>query len=224
MLLPINAQHPEPRKIRRAVEALLAGEVIGYPTDTMYGLGCDIANKKALDRLYQIKGMNRSQQLAFICPDLSEIAKYAIVDNQTYRVLRRFLPGPYCFILQATREVPRLVQTKRKAVGIRIPNHEVIRAVARELGRPVISTTAQRSGAEPHVDPSEIDADFHGLGLVIDAGVGGVVPTTVVDLTVQPPVVVREGAGPVESLTDDAPRSLRGMQQSMRELKENWAD
>ncbi|MBX3202970.1 MAG: threonylcarbamoyl-AMP synthase, partial [Labilithrix sp.] len=210
MLVQVNPLHPEPRKIDRAVKALQAGEVIGYPTDTVYGLGCDIGNKKAADRLYQIKGMDRAHPLAFICPDLSEIAKYAIVDNQHYRVLKRFLPGPYCFILEATREVPRLLQTKRKTIGIRVPNHEVIRSVVSALGRPVISTTAQRGGAEVYVDANEIDDDFPGLGLVLDAGPGGVVPTTVVDLTVHPPQVVREGAGPVDEFTDEAPRSLRG--------------
>jgi len=223
MLVQVNPLHPEPRKIQRAVDALLAGEVIGYPTDTVYGLGCDISSKKAADRLYQMKGMDRSHPLAFICPDLSEIAKYAIVDNQVYRILKRFLPGPYCFILEATREVPRILQTKRKTIGIRVPNHEVTRSLVRGLGRPVISTTAQRSGAEVHVDPSEIDDDFPGLGLVLDAGAGGVIPTTVVDLTVQPPEVMREGAGPVDEFLDEAPRSLRGMQKEMRQLKEEWS-
>ena len=217
----MNPEHPEPRKIRRAVDALTAGEVIGYPTDTVYGLGCDIASKKAVDRLYQIKGMDRSHPLAFIVPDLSEIARYAIVDNQVYRVLRRFLPGPYCFILVATKEVPRLLQTKRKTIGIRVPNHPVITAVVQELGRPVISTTAQRAGAEPHVDAREIDDDFPGLGLVIDAGGGGLVPTTVVDLTVSPPVIIREGAGPVEEFIEEAPRSLRTVRAAMKELKED---
>ncbi|HVJ93438.1 MAG TPA: L-threonylcarbamoyladenylate synthase [Labilithrix sp.] len=221
MLVQVNPLHPEPRKIQRAVDAVLAGEVIGYPTDTVYGLGCDIANKKAADRLYQIKGMDRSQSLAFICPDLSEIAKYAIVDNQIYRVLKRFLPGPYCFILEATREVPRLLQTKRKTIGIRVPDHEVVRSLVRGLGRPIISTTAQRDDSEPYVDPHEIDADFRGLGLVLDGGAGGVVPTTVVDLTVQPPAVLRQGAGGVDEFVDDAPRSLRGMQVAMRQLKED---
>lgn len=220
MLVEINAEHPEPRKIRRAIEALEAGEVIGYPTDTVYGLGCDLTNKKAVDRLYQIKGMDRSQPLAFICPDLSEIAKYAIVDNQTYRVLRRFLPGPYTFILEATREVPRLIQTKRKTIGIRIPQNAITCALARELGRPVISTTAQKKGEEPFVDPDEIDDAFKGLGMVIDGGAGGTEPTTVIDLTVQPPLVVREGAGPVEDFLDEAPRSLRDTQHAMRELKQ----
>src|SRR6187401_3466728 len=103
MLLEINPFGPEPRKIRRAVDALEAGEVIGYPTDTVYGLGCDLTNKRAVDRLYSIKGMDANHPLAFICPDLGNIAQYAVVENHHYRVLRRFLPGPYCFILQATR-------------------------------------------------------------------------------------------------------------------------
>ena len=225
MLLEINPEHPEPRKIKKAVEALNAGEVIGYPTDTVYGLGCDISSKKAVDRLYQIKGMDRAHPLSFICPDLSEIARYAVVDNQVYRVLRRFLPGPYCFILEATREVPRLLQTKRKTIGIRVPKHEVIAAVVRELGRPVISTTAQRAGADqPHIDAREIDADFKGLGLVIDAGAGGLVPATVIDLTVSPPEIIREGAGSIEDFTELAPRSLRGVREAMKQLKEDMRD
>ncbi|MDB4941996.1 MAG: hypothetical protein JWP97_1530 [Labilithrix sp.] len=220
MLLEINAEHPEPRKIRRAVDALEAGEVIAYPTDTVYGLGCDITSKKAVDRLYQIKGMDKSHPLAIICPDLSEIARYAVVDNQVYRVLKHLLPGPYCFILEATREVPRLLQTKRKSIGIRVPHHAVTCALVRELGRPIISTTAQKPGGDdPYVDPSEIDDDFKGLGLVIDSGAGGLVPTTVVDLMVSPPLVIRMGAGPVEDLTEEAPRSLRDVRNQMKQLK-----
>lgn len=199
MLLPINPDHPEPRKVHRAVEALRNGEVIAYPTDTVYGLGCDLMNKKAVDRLYAIKGMDRSHQLAFICPDLSDIARYAIVEKPAYRILRHFLPGPYCFILEATRDVPKLVQSKRRTVGIRIPRHEVIRAVTRELGRPVISTTAQRQGEDPFVDPKELDAAFRGLAMVLDGGAGGMLPTTVIDLTKAPPEVLREGAGAIEA-------------------------
>jgi tRNA threonylcarbamoyl adenosine modification protein (Sua5/YciO/YrdC/YwlC family) len=198
MLLAINPDHPEPRKIRRAVDALNAGGVIAYPTDTVYGLGCDLTNKHAIDRLYAIKRMDRSHPLAFVCPDLANIARYALVDNQVYRVLKRFLPGPYTFILPATREVPKLVQMKRKNVGIRVPACEAARALARELGRPIISSTAARPGAEPMVDPHEIDEEFHGLALVLDAGGGGLVPTTVIDLTTTPPEVVREGAGPAD--------------------------
>jgi tRNA threonylcarbamoyl adenosine modification protein (Sua5/YciO/YrdC/YwlC family) len=195
LLLSINIDHPEPRKIRRAVEALEAGGVIAYPTDTVYGLGCDLTNKNAIERLYAIKGMARSHPLAFVCPDLSDIARYAIVENQVYRVLRRFLPGPYTFILGATREVPKLVQMKRKNVGIRVPACEATRALARELGRPIISSTAARPGEEPFVDPKEIDAAFKGLALVLDGGAGGLVPTSVIDLTTSPPEIVREGAG-----------------------------
>jgi tRNA threonylcarbamoyl adenosine modification protein (Sua5/YciO/YrdC/YwlC family) len=195
MLLSINLDHPEPRKIRRAVDALSAGGVIAYPTDTVYGLGCDLTNKHAIERLYAIKGMDRSHPLAFVCPDLANIARYALVDNQVYRVLKRFLPGPYTFILPATREVPKLVQMKRKNVGIRVPACEATRALARELGRPIISSTAARPGEEPMVDPHEIDDEFHGLAMVLDAGGGGLVPTTVIDLTTTPPEIVREGAG-----------------------------
>lgn len=198
MLLAINPDHPEPRKVRRAVDALEAGAVIAYPTDTVYGLGCDLTNKHAIERLYSIKGMDRSHPLAFVCPDLSDIARYAIVDNQVYRVLRRFLPGPYTFILAATREVPKLVQMKRKNVGIRVPACEATRALARELGRPIISSTAARPGGEPLVDPHEIATAFKGLAMVLDAGAGGLVPTTVIDLTTSPPEVVREGAGAVD--------------------------
>lgn len=200
MLLQINHDHPEPRKIKRAVELLEKGEVIAYPTDTVYGLGCDLLNKQAIDSLYRIKGMSRDKPLAFICPDLSDISKYAIVENAAYRVLKRLLPGPYCFVLTATREVPKMVQTKQKTIGIRIPDHPVTLALVRELGRPIISTTAAPLGEDPLIDPWEISERFHGLAAVIDAGPCGVVPTTVVDLTGDVPRVVREGAGPTEGL------------------------
>lgn len=199
MILSIYPEHPEPRKVRRAVDALSSGEVIAYPTDTVYGFGCDVMNKKAVDKLYAIKGIDASHPLAFVCPDLSDIARYAIVENQVYRVLRRFLPGPYCFILPATRDVPKILQSKRKTVGIRVPNHPVTQALVREFGRPLISTSAQRPEDEgPMIDPHEIDDRFPGLALVLDAGVGGTVPTTVIDVTKFPPEVVREGAGSID--------------------------
>ncbi len=176
---------------------MLTGAVIAYPTDTVYGLGCDLTNKHAIERLYAIKRMDRKHPLSFVCPDLSDIARYAIVDNQVYRVLRRFLPGPYTFVLQATREVPKLVQMRRKTVGIRVPACEATRALARELGRPIVSSTAARPGEPPFVDPHEIDRAFGELALVLDAGAGGLVPTTVIDLTTSPPSVIREGAGSV---------------------------
>jgi len=195
MLLEVNPLTPEPRKIKKAVEALAAGEVIAYPTDTCYGIGCDGFNKKAVDRLYQIKGADRSQMLAIVCQNLGEIAKYGVMHDRVYRTLREFLPGPYCFILEATREVPKLIQTPRKTVGVRIPNHPVALALAAELGRPIISSTAARHGETPNPDPHEIEAEFRGLSLVLDAGAGGTVPTTVIDLSGASPVIVRRGAG-----------------------------
>jgi tRNA threonylcarbamoyl adenosine modification protein (Sua5/YciO/YrdC/YwlC family) len=197
MLLEIQAEHPDPRKIQRAVDVLEAGEVIGYPTDTVYGLGCDLLNKRAVDRLYAVKRMPRTHPLAFICPDLADIARYAVVEKPAYRILRHYLPGPYCFVLEATREVPKLVLSKRKTVGIRVPDHAVTLALVRTLGRPLISTTAQLDGGEPFVDAAEIDDAFPGLGLILDAGGGGTVSTTIIDLTKSPPEVLREGAGPV---------------------------
>ncbi len=199
MRLEINPDNPEPRKILRAVEALEAGEVIAYPTDTVYGLGCDLFNKKAVDRLYQIKGLNTDKKLAFVCSDLGDVARYAVMHDNVYRVLKQFLPGPYCFILEATREVPKIVQLPRKTVGVRIPDHPVALALTRELGRPIISSTAARHGEEPNPDPGEIDIQFRGLGMVLDAGAGGTVPTSVIDLTGPEPVVIREGAGDVSS-------------------------
>ena len=198
MLLPIQSTNPEPRKIQRAVDALETGGVIGYPTDTVYGLGCDLENKRAIERLYALKRMPRTQPLAFICPDLADIARYAVVEKPEYRILRHYLPGPYCFILEATREVPKLLLSKRKTVGIRVPANEITSALVRALGRPIISTTAQLDGGDPFVDPAEMDEAFDGLALVIDGGGGGLVPTTVIDLTKSPPEVVRKGAGPVD--------------------------
>lgn len=199
MRLEIHPEHPEPRKIARAVEILNRDGVIAYPTDTVYGIGCAITSKKAIERVYQIKRMKPDQPLAFICPDLGDLAKYAVVDDRTYRLMRRLTPGPYCFILDATRESPRILQMKRKTVGIRVPHNEVALALVRALGAPIVSTTATIEG-EPLNDPAEIDARFKGLDLVLDAGYGGLVASTVIDLTGPEIQVVREGAGPVDAI------------------------
>jgi tRNA threonylcarbamoyl adenosine modification protein (Sua5/YciO/YrdC/YwlC family) len=192
--IPVHGDHPEPRKVTRAVEALRRGAVIAYPTDTTYGLGCDIMQKKAVDRIYQMKAMPKDHALAFICPDLSDIARYAIVDNQTYRILKRGTPGPFTFILQATREVPRILMMKRKTVGIRVPAHPVPQAIVRELGNPIVSTTASWQG-ETLNDPDDIDDRFRDLEMVLDTGYGGLDPSTVVDLTGPAPEIVRHGLG-----------------------------
>src|SRR5690349_14050527 len=169
MIIELNAMYPEPRKVRRAVEALEAGEIVAYPTDTVYALGCDLLNKKAIDRLYEVKGMDRSQPLAFICPDLADLSKYAVVDNNAYRLLRRVLPGPYTFILQATREVPKILHmSDRRTVGIRVPDAPIIVEVVRALGRPVVSTTAHKPGDQIVIDARDIEPTFKGVGLVLD--------------------------------------------------------
>lgn len=199
MLLEINPRHPEPRKISQALAVLERGGLIAYPTDTVYGLGCDLMNKQAIERLYVVKGMQKNKSLAFICHDLSDIAKYAVVDNWAYRILRHNLPGPYTFILPATREVPKMVLSKQKTVGIRVPDHPVVTTLARELGRPIISSTAAPPGEDAMIDPSEIDDRFK-LDLVLDGGVCGMTPTTVVDLSEGQVQIVREGAGPIDDL------------------------
>lgn len=201
MLLEINPQHPEPRKIQRAVEVLEKGGVIAYPTDTVYGIGCDLMNKSAIERLYQIKQMDKHKSLAFICHDLSDISKYAVIDNTAYRILKRHLPGPYCFILPATREVPKMVLTKQKTVGIRVPAHPVVTMLAEALGRPIISSTAAPKDGPPFVDPGELRDHFRALDLVLDGGACGDLPSTVVDLSAGAIDIVREGAGPVDTLT-----------------------
>ena len=199
MLLPINARNPEPRKIARVVEALKRGGVVAYPTDTVYGLGCDITNKHAVEQIYRMKRMAEAQLLSFVCPDLSDIAHYGVVQDFAYRIMRRLVPGPYTFILQATREVPKVLRMKRKTVGIRVPDHPVALALARELGSPVASTSASLEG-EILIDPREIEERFPALDIVLDAEGVGLTPSTVLDLSGDQPVVVREGAGPVDFL------------------------
>lgn len=199
MLLEINPHHPEPRKIRQAVDALEAGEVIAYPTDTVYGLGCDLFNKHAVEKLYRIKGMDKGQKLAFMCRDLSDVSRYAVMHDRVYRIMKQFLPGPYCFILESTREVPKIVHWPRKTVGIRVPDNAVTQALCAELGRPIISSTAARHGSTPHLDPADIDKEFRGLKLVLDAGAGGTVPTSIIDLTSDSPKIIRAGAGEVSA-------------------------
>lgn len=199
MRLEINPEHPEPRKIQRAVEVLRDGGVIAYPTDTVYGIGCDITQKRAVDRVYQIKRMKPDQPLAFLCPDMGDLSKYATINDRTYRLMRRLTPGPYCFILEASREVPRILQMKRKTVGIRIPHNEVALALVRALGNPIVSSTASKDG-EALNDPAEIDEAFPMLDLILDAGYGGLTPSTVLDVTGPEIVVVREGAGSIDTL------------------------
>lgn len=200
MQLEVNPLHPEPRKIARAVDLLQKGDVIVYPTDTVYGIGCAMGHKRAIDRIFHLTGKDEHQLLSLICADLSDIARYAVVENPQYRLLKRLLPGAYTFVLPATREVPRMLVSKRKTIGLRVPDHAVSRAIVEALGAPLISTSASYRGEEPLNDPAEIAARFKGIELVLDAGYCGVVPSTVVDLTGPVPEVLREGAGPIDAL------------------------
>lgn len=193
--LQINPVHPEPRKIQRAVGVLEAGGVIAYPTDTTYGLGCNIYEKKGIDRISQLKGLPEDHLMSFVCADLSDIARFAIVENNVYRTMKRVLPGPYTFVLKASPEVPKILQSKRKTVGIRVPNHPVTLALARAFRRPIVSTSTTYQG-KTLIDADDISLHLgHGLDMILDAGVMNEPPSSVVDLTGPYPVVLREGAG-----------------------------
>ena len=201
MLLEVNVNHPEPRKLERAVQILREGGVIAYPTDTVYALGCDITNKKAIDRIHRMKKMRDDQLLSFVCADLSDIARYGIVQDYAYRIMRKLFPGPYTVLLSATREVPKVLRQNRKTVGIRIPDHPIALALSRELGQPVASTSASLDG-EQLVDPRDMEDRFPEIELIIDAPIesGGLTPSTIIDLSGESPVLVREGAGPTDHL------------------------
>lgn len=199
----IHPETPQPRLIRQAAEIIRAGGVVVYPTDATYALGCLIGDKDALDRIRRIRGLDESHQLTLVCRDLSEIASYAKVGNAHYRLLKAMTPGPYTFILAATKQVPRRVQhPKRKTIGIRVPDNVILQALLTELGEPLMSTTLQLPGDEqPLNDPYEVRQRLEKLvDLIIDGAFGDLEPTTVVDLSEDVPRVVREGRGDVARL------------------------
>lgn len=200
MLLPINSVNPEPRKIEKALDVLKDGGVIAYPTGTVYGLGCDIHNKKAIEKVYRVKGINRKKPLSFLCHDLSDLARYARVDDAAYRIMRRLVPGPYTFILEATKEVPKLVLSKRNTVGIRVPDHPVALALLKGLGNPLISTSASHNG-ETLTDPRSIKEAYNGIDMVLDAGPTESRPSTILVISENGEIeVLREGAGPLDTV------------------------
>ncbi len=189
--------------MREVAEILRRGGLIAYPTDSCYALGCQVGNAKALERLRRLRQVDERHHLTLICRDLSEIATYAIVGNAQYRLLKAATPGSYTFILRATRELPRrLLHPKRKTIGVRVPSHAVAQALLAELNEPMLSATLQLPGdSQPLSDAPEIRARLeHQLDLVIDAGSCGVLPTTVIDLTGNEPLVVRKGRGALEVL------------------------
>jgi len=201
-LLVLDERRPNPHKIQKAADLLDAGGVIAYPTDTVYGIGCDLHNRKAIDRIYRIKRLDRGHRLSFICQDLSNIAEYAFVTDFAYRWLRRLLPGPYTVVLAASRNVPKILLEKRREVGIRVPDSFTCLELARALGRPIISTSAtDPETREILIDP-EVVRDRLGkeLDLVLDGGLLTNEPSTVVSLIDDEITVLREGKGPVDIL------------------------
>jgi tRNA threonylcarbamoyl adenosine modification protein (Sua5/YciO/YrdC/YwlC family) len=205
--LQLHPVSPQQRFIRQAVEVLRGGGVIVYPTDSCYALGCHIGDKAALQRIADIRQTDRNHHFTLVCRDLAEVAKYALVDNWQYRMLRAYTPGPYTFILKASRETPRRLKHERRGtIGLRVPENKVTAMLLEELGEPVMSSTLLLPGEElPRTDAKEIDdALGHRVDLVLDGGNCGLVPTSVIDISGDHPVVVREGRGDVRPFVDAA--------------------
>lgn len=202
MLLQIHPDNPQSRLIRQAVESLKQGGIIIYPTDTVYGLGCDILQPKAVERICRIKKVDpKKAQLSFVCSDLSNLSDYAKpLSNPVYRLLKEYLPGPYTFILPASKMVPKLIQSKKDTIGLRVPANTIAQAIIRELGRPILSASLPGEMVEDYTDPEVMHQNFmNEVDYVIDGGIGGMVPSTIVDLTGDEPAVIREGLGKWES-------------------------
>jgi len=194
----VHPENPQPRLVRRAVEILLAGGVIVYPTDSSYALGCQLGEKGAMERIRRLRRLDDKHPLTLVCRDLSEITSYARIDNQAFRLLKTLTPGPYTLVFQATKQVPRrLMHPKRKAIGIRVPNNEICRALLGAIDQPILSTTLILPGDDrPLTDPDEMRQRLdHEVDLIIDGGFCGLEPTTVVDMTEEPPALMRIGKG-----------------------------
>lgn len=194
----INAENPQPRLIKHAVDILREGGVIAYPTDSSYALGCMMGNKDAQDKIRQIRGLDDSHLFTLVCSDLSVLSTYAQVDNAQFRLLKANTPGAYTYVLRATKDVPRRLQhPKRSAVGIRVPNHAVVQALLIELGEPILSMTLQMPNeTEPLNDAVDIREQLENqVDLVIDSAISNAGLTTVIDLTQSPPVLIRQGIG-----------------------------
>lgn len=202
-LLSVNPEHPEPHRIGQAVSRLVQGQVIGYPTDTVYGFAADIEHRQAIDRLYGLRKLDPKKPLSLVCADQSEVSRYAVVSDECFRFMKRVLPGPYTFVLRATRQAPRLGQSKRRAVGIRIPASPVARALVERLGRPIVSTGIPLDGAA-YSDPMELAERYAGgdVTLFLDGGLAPGALSTVIDWSEDEPEILRLGAGDVSDLQD----------------------
>lgn len=203
MLLHIHPVNPQARQIKTVVETLQDGGTIIYPTDTIYGLGCDISQHKAIEKIARIKNIDPAKaNFSFICYDLSHLSNYTkSISTSLYRLLKTYLPGPYTFILPASKEVPKLLKSKKNTVGIRVPDNEIARTIVKELGHPVLSTTLPGEMVEEYTDPELMEANFNKLvDVVVDGGIGGMNPSTIIDCTGDEPVLIRKGLGkwPVE--------------------------
>jgi len=200
MLISINDKNPQMRLIRKAVAVLDAGGIVIYPTDTVYGIGCDLFNKRGIETIYDIKQRSKKQPFSFVCSDLSDISKYAVVTNYAYKMMKRYLPGPYTFILESSRMVPKILLPKRKAVGIRVPDNNICLAIVQELGHPIISTSVTIGGGEPMTDPEEMESVLgHCVDMVVDGGILSTELSSIISLVDDSPEVVREGKGDVSA-------------------------
>lgn len=198
MLIQIHPDNPQPRLVKQVAECLQDGGVIIYPTDTIYGLGCDIRQHKAIEKICQIKHIDpQKAQLSFICRDLSHLSDYTkSIDTPLYRMLKHYLPGPYTFILPASKQVPKILQSKKSTIGLRVPDNEICRNILGALGNPILSASLPGEMVEEYTDPEVMYENFKNeVDYVIDGGIGGMIPSTIVDCTGEEPEVIREGLG-----------------------------
>jgi tRNA threonylcarbamoyl adenosine modification protein (Sua5/YciO/YrdC/YwlC family) len=203
MFLRINPDNPEGRKIKQVAEVLRQGGVIIYPTDTVYAFGCDIFQQKAVDRICHLRGLNpQKARLSFICKDIAEMSEYTPqIDNQTFKLLKKNLPGPFTFVMKSGNKLPKILKNRKKTIGIRVPDNNIVRDILEELGHPMLTASLKSDDEilEYFTDPYDINEDFKKrVDIVIDGGIGGNVPSTVVDCTSGDFEVLREGAGELE--------------------------
>ncbi len=198
MIIEINPLNPPPRLIKKVVDHLRKGALISYPTDTFYGIGCDIMNKKSISKIYLLKQRNKNKPFSFICSDLKNISHYAKVSNYAYKTMKRLLPGPYTFILEGSKLVPKIMLTKRKSAGIRVPASNICIELIKELGNPIISTSATKPDGTALNDPSLIN-DYFGnrIEIVIDGGSTPGEPSSIISLIDDVPEILRSGLGDV---------------------------
>ena len=198
MLISIHPTNPQPRQLAIIKDCLESGGIIAYPTDTIYGLGCDIFHPEAVEKICAIKKVNPEKaQLSFICSDLSHLSNYAkSINNSLFRILKSTLPGPFTFVLPASKEVPKILQNKKKTIGLRIPDNKIALAIIETLGHPILSASFPGENIEDYTDP-EIIQEHWGkqVDIVVDGGIGGIIPSTVVDCTTDEYIILRQGAG-----------------------------